>query len=364
VIGNPQGYENTISDGLLSQIRDSGEGYSLHQISAPISAGSSGSPVFNQKGEVIGIATLSNTLGQNLNFSVPINYARGMIDGPIKYSLKEFSGLVKEPTLLSEIAKPNPAENAKVLEKINNYIIALFAAWDGSIMGFDITAEPHMRIFNASKYRISPLITTANQSLIILQQELNALACSDSVLQSLKEALLSATVLSIESSNKLVETLENAYPNPNWSKAVSGMEGITMALQRKIDKEFVVTFMEYIRKEDPQLESYVIPRFFETYENKDKSPEEIAAQATKRGHLMIEFQLSTRIPIIGRVKKDGPADRANVRRGDIILGVVNGPEFKTQMDYKSFLNTTKPGETYTYKISSNGQVKSVVVKLS
>jgi S1-C subfamily serine protease len=52
VIGNPEGLENTVSDGLISAIRDTGKGYKMNQISAPISAGSSGSPVFNMKGEV------------------------------------------------------------------------------------------------------------------------------------------------------------------------------------------------------------------------------------------------------------------------------------------------------------------------
>lgn len=90
VIGNPDGFANTISDGLLSQIRDSGGGYTLHQISAPISPGSSGSPVFNEKGEVIGVATLSDVFGQNINFSVPINYARPFVEEKPKMTLAEF----------------------------------------------------------------------------------------------------------------------------------------------------------------------------------------------------------------------------------------------------------------------------------
>jgi S1-C subfamily serine protease len=91
VIGNPQGLENTVTDGLVSGFRDFGEGYKLHQISAPISPGSSGSPVFNNKGEVIGIATSSIVDGQNLNFSLPINYVRGLISEETKMSLEEFS---------------------------------------------------------------------------------------------------------------------------------------------------------------------------------------------------------------------------------------------------------------------------------
>jgi hypothetical protein len=93
VIGNPQGLENTVSNGLISGIRDSEKGFKWHQISAPISPGSSGSPVFNMTGEVIGIATASITQGQNLNFSIPINYAIPLVNDIPKMSLSEYSKL-------------------------------------------------------------------------------------------------------------------------------------------------------------------------------------------------------------------------------------------------------------------------------
>lgn len=97
VIGNPKGLENTVSDGLISGVRETGLGYKMNQISAPISEGSSGSPIFNLKGEVIGIATSSLIDGQNLNFSIPINYARGVISKNVKMSLEEFSGMTQQP---------------------------------------------------------------------------------------------------------------------------------------------------------------------------------------------------------------------------------------------------------------------------
>jgi len=56
-----------------------GDGYKYFQISEPISHGSSGGPIFNSKGEVIGIAVATLEEGQNLNFAVPIDYARGMV---------------------------------------------------------------------------------------------------------------------------------------------------------------------------------------------------------------------------------------------------------------------------------------------
>ncbi len=69
VIGNPMGFETTISNGIISAIREKN---SYIQITAPVSHGSSGSPLFNSNGDVIGIITLSVTKGQNLNFALPI----------------------------------------------------------------------------------------------------------------------------------------------------------------------------------------------------------------------------------------------------------------------------------------------------
>jgi Flp pilus assembly protein TadD len=71
VIGNPLGLESTVSAGIVSAVRDIPAFGKILQITAPISPGSSGSPVINSKGEVIGIATLIVTSGQNLNFAIP-----------------------------------------------------------------------------------------------------------------------------------------------------------------------------------------------------------------------------------------------------------------------------------------------------
>jgi hypothetical protein len=81
VVSNPEGLEQTISNGLISGIRDL-DGRKLFQISAPISEGSSGGPVFNERGEVIGVVVSSLRSGQNLNFAVPINYAKPLLYWP------------------------------------------------------------------------------------------------------------------------------------------------------------------------------------------------------------------------------------------------------------------------------------------
>jgi tetratricopeptide (TPR) repeat protein len=71
VVGNPFGLEGSVSDGIVSAVREiSGYGRII-QITAPISPGSSGSPVVNMYGQVIGIATLQAAEGQSLNFAIP-----------------------------------------------------------------------------------------------------------------------------------------------------------------------------------------------------------------------------------------------------------------------------------------------------
>ncbi len=79
VISSPQGLENTISDGILSGIRDITSERKILQITAPVSSGSSGGPVFNKNGEVIGIATFIIKEAQNLNFAMPVNLIKDKI---------------------------------------------------------------------------------------------------------------------------------------------------------------------------------------------------------------------------------------------------------------------------------------------
>lgn len=69
-IGSPEGLASSVSDGLVSAIRTDG-GQRFFQISAPISAGSSGGPVLNLKGEVVAISAFQFIEGQNLNFAIP-----------------------------------------------------------------------------------------------------------------------------------------------------------------------------------------------------------------------------------------------------------------------------------------------------
>lgn len=94
VIGNPAGWELSLSEGIVSGKRNvdpiTNENRETIQITAPISPGSSGSPVFNKRGKVIGVASIGSggTL-QNLNFAASIkpvlNYKNFVNKGYFKF---------------------------------------------------------------------------------------------------------------------------------------------------------------------------------------------------------------------------------------------------------------------------------------
>jgi serine protease Do len=90
-IGHPLGLEDTVSNGLISAVREVHAGLQVLQISAPIAPGSSGGPLFNDRGEVIGVATAVSTSGQNLNFGLPSKYVTDLVNHPHPISMELFA---------------------------------------------------------------------------------------------------------------------------------------------------------------------------------------------------------------------------------------------------------------------------------
>jgi serine protease Do len=119
-IGNPLGvFENTVSEGLISSIRelcpgddDCGTQLTLLQISAPISQGSSGGPLFNQLGEVVGITAAIIAQGQLINFAIPVNYLKPLIKVPQPVSLDVFADNTRK-NITKVPSKPSEPEFAK-----------------------------------------------------------------------------------------------------------------------------------------------------------------------------------------------------------------------------------------------------------
>lgn len=70
VIGNPLKLEGSVTDGIVSAVREVPNVGRIIQITAPISHGNSGSPVFNLRGQVLGVVTVKVTNGQNINLAI------------------------------------------------------------------------------------------------------------------------------------------------------------------------------------------------------------------------------------------------------------------------------------------------------
>jgi TolA-binding protein len=70
VIGNPLRLEGSVADGIVSAIREVPNLGSVVQITAPISPGNSGSPLFNSKGQVVGVVTVKVANAQNINLAL------------------------------------------------------------------------------------------------------------------------------------------------------------------------------------------------------------------------------------------------------------------------------------------------------
>ncbi|MEO0136971.1 MAG: tetratricopeptide repeat protein [candidate division WOR-3 bacterium] len=84
VIGNTLELERTVSDGIISTVRETPKFGKIIQITAPISSNSSGSPVLNINGEIIGVATFQLTEGQNCNFAIPIEKVAKLLPSKVE----------------------------------------------------------------------------------------------------------------------------------------------------------------------------------------------------------------------------------------------------------------------------------------
>ena len=100
-IGHPQGLSYTVTDGIISQVRNF-SGSKIFQMNTAIDHGSSGGPLFNKQGKVIGI-TSAGFEGEDFNFAIPINYINGellsMPDKPSQFNWPTSNNLTREKAL-------------------------------------------------------------------------------------------------------------------------------------------------------------------------------------------------------------------------------------------------------------------------
>lgn len=101
-IGAPKGLELTLSDGIVSSLREVEGGHYI-QITAAISPGSSGGGLFDENGTLVGLTTFFITEGQNLNFAVPVEWVTELVMRNLKANqeqdAKEKDAFVKASSL-------------------------------------------------------------------------------------------------------------------------------------------------------------------------------------------------------------------------------------------------------------------------
>jgi hypothetical protein len=103
-IGHPLGLTDTVSSGLVGAVRKIETDLSVLQISAPIAPGSSGGPLFDDQGQVIGVATAILLGGQNLNLGVPINDVKALL-------------VKSDPMSLAALAKKTKRAQMPIVER-------------------------------------------------------------------------------------------------------------------------------------------------------------------------------------------------------------------------------------------------------
>lgn len=132
VIGSPMGFEQTVSEGIISAIRKHPTHGSVYQLTAPISQGSSGGPVLNLRGEVFGIVSFQAATGQNLNFAISVKTL-----ATLPYEAKEPS--VAEWTI--EKAGNDPKLAASLCER--GAQLSIKGKYEAALDFFQKAAETH-----------------------------------------------------------------------------------------------------------------------------------------------------------------------------------------------------------------------------
>jgi putative serine protease PepD len=148
VVGSPQGLEGTVTAGILSSVRDSGDGFKVLQTDAAVNPGNSGGPLVNGKGQVIGVISFKLRSSEGLTLAIPISYVSGL--------LKELHGPLSLAQLRSNVAQTSKNQSSEIMKEMS--VVRMRSILQS--MGFEFTEQPNTAgnpylIFQLDGYKVT-----------------------------------------------------------------------------------------------------------------------------------------------------------------------------------------------------------------
>jgi S1-C subfamily serine protease len=141
VVGSPAGLAGTVTAGILSSVRDIGEGIKILQTDAAVNPGNSGGPLVNQRGQAIGVVTFALRSAEGINFAIPIADVRRLLA-----DLREPQSLAQMRKILAQSAKTGSDTDGRAsADEINEGVKAFKNAEYKVAAGhFDKAVKPNL----------------------------------------------------------------------------------------------------------------------------------------------------------------------------------------------------------------------------
>jgi hypothetical protein len=159
IVGNPLGIlEGSVSTGVVSGVR-SIDGYHVIQTDATANHGNSGGPMLDEHANVIGVVTFKVAHGEadNLNFALPVNYARGLLTSTDSIALSDLEARIGTSTDLFAPNRPAFPQRWKSLESGTTKIIRM----DGDYLYVETVIPDNQR--QAGGFNITQLKKTGDK---------------------------------------------------------------------------------------------------------------------------------------------------------------------------------------------------------
>lgn len=177
-IGNPKGYTDTVSNGIVSAIREFNNNLWV-QFTAPISPGSSGGALFNVQGEVIGMPSLIRKDAQNMNFAVAptvlTQFLRSAINKPARALKPQTASRPQIPKSSKSSGIPLPDKKGFLVHK-----------WGCSVDSIRRYVSSPLRIFNDEG-----TVYTTGKSFKAFNAKIDTVVCYDCPYRRLEMIILS-----------------------------------------------------------------------------------------------------------------------------------------------------------------------------